>query len=103
MKSGNNPRYILGVVVAALFFFMAWGATSARLSTTTNRTAVEATAGGIVKSLQSPSGPSFRLDEPRRSSNLADTSAFLNPANPAPAIAPFAPPAANLDQVRNGS
>jgi hypothetical protein len=94
----NAPKCILGAVVVALFLTVTWSTTSARLSTTTNSTAVEAGAASLEPA--SPrAGGAIVID----SAPNVSLEALAEPGVTASVAAPFAPPKANLDQTRNGT
>lgn len=91
--SRNAPRCILGVVVVALFLAITWSTTSARLSNTTDSTAVG--AGAVSVEPRSPRTAGAIVIDSAPNVSLE--------AIPEPSAAMFAPPAANLDQTRNGT
>lgn len=98
MKSRNAHRCILGVVVIALLFIVVWGVTATRSSTTICE-AVKIDDSAAFALATPASGGAIALDA--RSNFRLE--ALPDPTLTAGAASLFAPPSANLDQVRNGS
>src|SRR5262245_59250845 len=99
MKSRNAQRCILGAVVVTLLFMEAWNTTAARSSATTICEAVRVDPTAAFALANPTSGGAIVLDA---TSNVR-LEALPDPTLTAGAASPFAPPAASLDQVRNGS
>ncbi len=99
MKSMNAQRCILVVVVVTLVFMEAWNTTAARSSTTTICEAVRVDPTAAFDLATPASGGAIVLDA---TSNVR-LEALPDPTLTAGAASTFAPPGANLDQIRNGS